>query len=360
MTTVFLTTNIGQPALDHLKSKGYTLDVFAEQEAPSKQQIIAGLRKRPDAMITNLRDPIDQDVIAAGKDCLKIIAQDSAGVDNIDLAAANRWRIPVSNTQDVLTDAVAEYALFIAGAAMRRLACSEKRVRQGLWQGWHPVHPFLGEELFDKTIGVVGTGKIGKAFVSRAAGFGVSFLLYDMHPDQGFADNVTRLLDTYHALGLHKHKQTIAYADWHTLLAESDVITVHTPLIKQGKGSTYHLLSTDAFARMKRGVCLVNTSRGPIVDEQALVKALRNGTVGYAALDVFEKEPLPLDSPLRAEEFVDRVRLYHHFASGGRISRLSLDPDKGMAGRCITALIRVLEGEDPADIPYVVNRNIFR
>ncbi|HXJ96967.1 MAG TPA: NAD(P)-dependent oxidoreductase, partial [Terriglobia bacterium] len=141
--------------------------------------------------------------------------------------------------------------------------------------------------------------------------------------------------------------------------------SVHVPLLRPGEAAqpTYHLFNENTFRLMKPTAYVINTSRGPVIDEIALAKALRDGVIAGAALDVFEKEPLPADSPLRDPALEDRLRLFNHFASAGRITRLSIDPNKGMAGRCVHGLIDVLErnyGGDPADMPYVVNKEAFR
>jgi len=135
-------------------------------------------------------------------------------------------------------------------------------------------------------------------------------------------------------------------------------------LLREGEAETptYHLINEKSLTLMKRTAYLVNTSRGPVVDENALAEALKAGVIAGAALDVFEKEPLPADSPLRDPALEDRVRLFNHFASAGRITRLSTDPSKGMAGRCVQGLIDVLEGNyggNPAKMPYVVNKEAF-
>jgi phosphoglycerate dehydrogenase-like enzyme len=142
------------------------------------------------------------------------------------------------------------------------------------------------------------------------------------------------------------------------LLEKSDYVSLHVPLTEE----TLHLIGRKALQRMKPSACLINTSRGPVVDEAALAEALKNGWIGGAALDVFENEPLPSDSPLRDPELTDRLRLFHHFASGTVETRLSIDPDIGMAGRCVQGLIDVLEGAYEGDIrqmPYVVNKEAF-
>jgi glyoxylate reductase len=147
-------------------------------------------------------------------------------------------------------------------------------------------------------------------------------------------------------------------------LSGADYVSIHVPLLREGETDkpTYHLINEKTLKLMKPTTYLVNSSRGPVVDEKALAQALKDKVIAGAALDVFEKEPLPPDSPLLDPEIADRTRLFHHFASGARITRLSVDPDKGMAGRTVQGLIDVLEGNyggDPTKMPYVVNKEAF-
>jgi phosphoglycerate dehydrogenase-like enzyme len=148
-------------------------------------------------------------------------------------------------------------------------------------------------------------------------------------------------------------------------IKQADFVSVHVPLLREGESDTptYHLFDERVFKQMKPTAFLVNTSRGPVVSEVALAAALKKNEIAGAALDVFEREPLPADSPLRDPAIEDRCRLYSHFASAGKITRLSPDPDKGMAGRCIQGLIDVLEGNYGGDIkkmPFVVNKEAFK
>ena len=142
-------------------------------------------------------------------------------------------------------------------------------------------------------------------------------------------------------------------------------VTIHVPLVRPGEGGTptYHLINEKTLRMMKPTAYLINNSRGPVVDEAAVAKALRENWIAGAALDVFAREPLPADSPLRDPAIEDRCRLYPHFASAGKITRLSTDPDKGMAGRCVQGLIDVLEQHyngDPSKMPFVVNKEAFK
>src|SRR5215470_8356884 len=160
---VFATSRIGDRAENFLRARGYDLEVFQGPEAPPKKFIIEKVKSGIDGLITTLRDPIDADVFEAGKGRLKVVAQIAVGVDNINRDDANRYRIPFTNTADVLTDATAEFAFFMMGSVARRLWDSEHLVRENKWGSWHPFLPFLGDEITGKTIAVIGTGRIGKA-----------------------------------------------------------------------------------------------------------------------------------------------------------------------------------------------------
>jgi lactate dehydrogenase-like 2-hydroxyacid dehydrogenase len=194
----------------------------------------------------------------------------------------------------------------------------------------------------------------------------MTILCYDAaYQDHSFVDRVRRVMEARFAERLCRNRQSIEYVSFEQALSESDFVSLHVPLIMPGDGPepTYHLISERELRMMKSMAYLVNTSRGPVVDEAALCKALLEDWIGGAALDVFEKEPLPMDSPLRDPRLEHKLRKFHHFASGGRATRLSTDPDVGMAGRCVQALIDVIEGNyegDPKKMPYVVNKEAFR
>ena len=363
---VFATCDIGQDALDVLRNRGYEVDVYPKPEAPPKELIIEKVRSGIDGLITTLRDPIDGEVFEAGKGTLKVVAQDAVGFDNINRADANRYKIPFTHTADVLTEATAEFAFLIMGAVARRLWASERLVREHEWSYWHPYLPFLGDEVTGKTIAIIGTGRIGLAMIKKCTGFDMNILCYDpAYQNQEYVRATQKVMDVRHASGIQREKTWIKYVNFEDALRDADYVSVHVPLIREGESETptYHLFNERTLRLMKPTAYLVNTSRGPVIDETALVKAVREKWIAGAALDVFEKEPLPATSPLLDTDIADRVRLFSHFASAGRITRLSTDPNKGMAGRCVQGLIDVLEGNysgDPSKMPYVVNKEVFK
>jgi glyoxylate reductase len=362
---VFATADIGREALDRLRELGYEVDVYADTEPPPKSLIVEKVRSGIDALITTLRDTIDEEVFAAGAGTLRVVAQCAVGFDNIDRAAANRYRVPFSNTADVLTEATAEFAFFLMGAVSRKLYSSEQLVEQNQWTSWHPYHPFLGDEVTGKSVAVIGTGRIGKAFAKKCIGLDMDLLLYDpISRDEKFAEYADREMQLRHEAGFSRQRRTVRYVSLDEALGQADYVSVHVPLLTPGESATptHHLMNEAKFKRMKRTAYLINTSRGPVVDECALYSALINDEIAGAALDVFEKEPLPADSPLRDPRLRDRLRLFHHFASGTRETRLSGDPEVGMAGRAVQAVIDVIEERydgDPSKMPYVVNRAAF-
>ncbi len=363
---IFATCNIGDAALDRLRQKGWQLEVYEQVEPPPQELILAKLQAGLDALITTLRDRLDERVFAAAAACgLRIVAQDAVGFDNVDRSAANRHRIPFSNTADVLTDATAEFAFFIMGCVARKTWPSEQMVREQTWSTWHPWHPWLGDEVTGRSVAVIGTGRIGKSFIHKAVGFDMDVLCHDAaYEDQAFVAGVQRLMDLRHELGFSRRRRTIAYVPFDEALRRADYVSLHVALTRPGESEqpTYHLMNEARFRQMKPGAYLINTSRGPVVDEQALAAALLEERIAGAALDVFEKEPLPADSPLRDERLKLKLRVFHHAASAARDTRLSVDPDVGMAGRTVQAVIDVLERRydgDPKRMPYVVNKEAF-
>ena len=361
---VFATCDIGE-SIDLLRKRGYDIEVYPNPVAPPKTLIIEKVKSGIDGLITTLRDPIDAEVFEAGKGSLKVIAQIAVGFDNINRADANRYKIPFTHTADVLTEATAEFAFFMLGVLARKMWPAEHLTRENQWGYWHPYLPFLGDEVTGKTIAVIGTGRIGLSLIKKCAGFDMNILCYDTaYQNHEYIKAIQETMDLRHARGISRDKNWIKYVDFDEALRDADFVSVHVPLLRESESSTptYHLFNERTLRMMKPTAYLVNSSRGPVVEEKALVKALRERWIAGAALDVYEKEPLPADSQLRDPAIADRCRLYPHFASAAQITRLSTDPNKGMAGRCAQGLIDVLEknyGGDITKMPYVVNKEAF-
>jgi glyoxylate reductase len=361
---IFATCDIGE-SINLLRERGYDVEVYPDPKAPPKSLIIEKVKSGIDGLITTLRDPIDAEIFEAGKGSLKVVAQIAVGFDNINRADANRYKIPFTHTADVLTEATAEFAFFMLGVLARKMWPAEHLTRENQWGYWHPYLPFLGDEVTGKTIAVIGTGRIGLALIKKCSGFDMNILCYDMaYQNHEYIKATQETMDLRHARGISRDKTWIKYVEFEDALRDADFVSVHVPLLREGESSTptYHLFNERTLRMMKPTAYLVNNSRGPVVEEKALVKALRERWIAGAALDVYETEPLPADSELRDSAIADRCRLYPHFASAAQITRLSTDPNQGMAGRCAQGLIDVLEknyGGDITKMPYVVNKEAF-
>jgi glyoxylate reductase len=202
--------------------------------------------------------------------------------------------------------------------------------------------------------------------IKKCAGFDMNILCYDpAYQNEAYIKAIQEVLDLRHARGISPENNWIKYGTTlEEILPQADYVSVHVPLLREGESPspTYHLFNERTLKMMKPTAFLVNTSRGPVVDEAALAGALKENWIAGAALDVYEEEPLPAGSLLRDPAIEDRCRLYPHFASAAQITRLSADPNKGMAGRCVQGLIDVLEanyGGDVTKMPYVVNKEAF-
>ena len=261
-------------------------------------------------MVCVLTDPVNADVLAAAPD-LKVVANIAVGYDNINVAAAHARHIVVTNTPDVLTQSTAEFTWALILAVTRRLVEGERLVRRGGWKGW-ALDFMLGMELGGKQLGIIGRGRIGRAVAARATAFGMSavFMAREGRP----------------ALGLPEMSLD-------ELLVSSDVISIHTPLTP----STRHLIDKRALARMKRSAYLVNTARGPVVDEEALAWALNEHLIAGAALDVYEKEPEIFAGLLGLENVV----LAPHLGSATRETRTA------MADLAVSNVLAVLQAVPP-------------
>jgi glyoxylate reductase len=243
------------------------VEVNPEDRPLTRQELLEKVCGR-DAVITQLVDKIDAEVMDAAKG-VKIFANYAVGYDNIDVAAATQRGILVTNTPGVLTDTTADLAWALLFAAARCIVPADKFTREGKYKAWAPML-FLGQDITGKTLGVIGSGRIGTAFAKKSKSFDMTVLYNDVSPNPRFeAETGGRFVDK------------------ETLLKESDFISLHVPLLP----STRHLISENEFKIMKKTAILINTSRGPVIDEQALVKALKEGEIWAAGLDVYENEP---------------------------------------------------------------------
>lgn len=271
MPKIFVTRLIPERGLNLLYDAfGQESVCVAPQDgALAREALLDGVRG-VDALLSILTETVDGEVMDAAGPPLRIVANYAVGYNNIDVAAATQRRIAVTNTPGVLTETTADLAWSLLMAAARRLGESERLLRAGQWTGWGPMQ-FLGVDIHGKTLGIYGMGRIGQAMARRARGFDMSVIYHDavrMSPEQEAQFN-TRFVDKA------------------TLLAESDFISVHCPLLPE----TRHAFSEIEFKAMKSSAVLVNSARGPVIDEAALARALRQGEIFAAGLDVFEEEP---------------------------------------------------------------------
>src|SRR3954454_6874302 len=225
---VFATSRIGEAAENRLRECGYDLEVFYGPEAPPKELIIEKVTSGIDGLITTLRDKIDAEVFQAGQGTLKVVAQIAVGFDNINRADANKYRIPFTNTADVLTEATAEFAFFMMGMLARKMWQSERLVREQTWPSWHPFLPFLGDEVTGKTVAIIGTGRIGLAMIKKCSGFDMNMLCYDpAYHNDSYVAGIQELMDLRQARGIQKEKTWIKYVEFEEAMLGADYVSVH-------------------------------------------------------------------------------------------------------------------------------------
>src|SRR5690348_3800175 len=233
---VFATCDIGEPALRRLRERGYEVHVYPNSDPPPKSLIIEKLQSGIDGLITTLRDSIDAELFEAGKGKLKVVAQIAVGFDNINRADANHHKIPFTHTADVLTEATAEFAFFMMGAIARKLWPSEKLVRDKRWGAWHPFLPFLGDEVTGKTVGIIGTGRIGLALIKKCTGMDMNILCYDpAYENREYVKTIQKVMDVRHRSGIQKHSTTIKYVTFDEALSHADFVSIHVPLLREGE-----------------------------------------------------------------------------------------------------------------------------
>ncbi len=271
MTKIYVTRQIPEAGIKILRDKGYQVEISQKDGVLTKEELILALRgKGYSAVLCLLTDKIDDEIFeAVGPQC-KVFANCAVGFDNIDLAAAKNRGVLITNTPGVLTETVAEHTFSLILSLAHRIPESDKFTRAGKYVGWAPML-FLGSDVYRKTLGVVGLGRIGSQVAYHAfKGFEMKILYYDPKPNVEF-----------------EKEYGARFVDLKVLLQESDFISIHVPLLP----STHHLISERELKMMKKTAYLINTSRGPIIDEKVLVMALKENWIRGAALDVYENEP---------------------------------------------------------------------
>jgi len=312
-SSVYVTRMIPQQTIDTLREH-HDVEVNPHDRALSKEELLQAVRGR-DAVISLLTDTIGGEVLdAAGPQC-RIVANYAVGFNNFDLDAATARGVIMTNTPGVLDDATATHAWALLLATARRIPESERYVRADKWHGWAPM-AFIGQDVDNKTLGIAGLGRIGSKFARKAAAFDMNIIYTDARPNTEF-----------------ERQYNARFVDKATLLREADYLSLHLPLL----ADTHHYIGAAELAAMKPTAVLINAARGPLVDEKALVAALRERVIWGAGLDVFEDEPRL--APGLAE--LDNVVIVPHIASATTQTRLAM-------GKIATDnVIRVLKGEAP-------------
>lgn len=318
---VYVTRQLPQPALDRLEEV-FEMEVNEEDRVLTRTELLNKV-KTCDVLLCLLTDDIDAEVMDANPN-LKGISNYAVGFNNIDVDAATERKLPVCNTPGVLTDTTADMAWALMFAAARRVAESDVFTRAGKFKGWGPMM-FLGLDIYGKTLGVVGTGRIGDAVARRSVGFNMKVLYYDVVQNAKLEQDI----------GAKR-------VELDELLKEADFVLIHVPLMPE----TTHLIGERELKLMKKTAILINNSRGPMVDEKALVEALKSGEIAYAGLDVFEDEPEL--APGLAE--LDNVVLTPHTSSATVETRTKM----GMLAA--ENAIAIIEGKLP---PHIVNPEVL-
>lgn len=324
MAKIFVTRQIPGKALEKLKVDGHDV-VVSEFDRPLSGEELVTKVKGADALLSLLTDRIDGDLMDAAGPQLKVISNYAVGFDNIDIKAATDRQIPVTNTpSDEVNEAVAEHTWVLIMAVARRVIEADEFTRQGGYKGWEP-DIFLGPSIIGKTLGIVGLGRIGSMVARRAKGYNMT-VLYNKHEPDPEAEK---------ELG-------VTFAPLDELLSKCDFVSLHLPLTDE----TRHIINAEALAKMKKGSYLINTARGPIVDEAALIAELESGNLAGAALDVYENEANIPPELLGMQNVITTP----HIASATHEARAK------MGEMAVAAILDVLSGEKPANI---VNKEVW-
>lgn len=309
MSRALVTRKLPSSVIDKLEA-ACEIDLYTGSKAIPREELLQRVKGK-DALVCLLTDAVDGALLDAAGPQLKIVANVAVGFNNIDVPACRARGVVVTNTPDVLTNACADFTWGLILAITRRLGEGERQLRAGAWGGWALDH-MLGMELRGKQLGLVGVGRIGRAVAEKAPAFGMTVAYAEPAPI---------------------NLPGAAHMPLDRLLATSDVVSLHVPMLPETK----HLINKKSLARMKRTAYLINTSRGPVVDEEALAWALKERLIAGAALDVYEKEPEVHPALLSLEN----VLLIPHLASATTETRTA------MADLAVSNVIAVLNGQPP-------------
>jgi glyoxylate reductase len=320
---VYVTLPIPAAGMDRLMNNGVEVEVNPHERPLTREELLEAVADR-DGVLCMLNDRIDAEVFAAAGPKCKVFANYAVGFNNIDIEAASEAGVAITNTPGVLTETTADLTWSLMLSVARRIVEADKYFRSGQWDGWRPMQ-FLGNDIHGATLGIVGAGRIGTAVAKRGTGFDMKLLYTDA------AEN-----EELDGLG----GQRVALSD---LLQQSDFISLHVPLTEQ----THYLIGQEQLSMMKPTAYLINTARGPVIDEKALVEALREGRIAGAGLDVYENEPHP--APGLTD--LDNVVCITHLGSATQATRSK------MAEMAADNLLAGMQGKRP---PNLVNTDVHK
>jgi lactate dehydrogenase-like 2-hydroxyacid dehydrogenase len=314
-----IVTRRWHPEVEQLLVEKFDTQLNQDDHSMSVAELQDALRNA-DAVLPTVCDKVSAEVLGADNIRAKILGSNGVGFNHIDLDAAKAAGLTVTNTPEVLTDCTADLAMTLLLAIARRAGEGERHLRNGEWTGWRPTH-MMGTSVTGKTLGLIGMGRIARAVAARAAhGFNMKIIFHDPFPPR--AEDIAGLNATQ-------------CASPEEVFAQADFVSLHCP----GGKETYHLIGADAFRAMQPGAFLINTARGDVVDEAALVEALENGEIAGAGLDVFEKEPAVTAGLLQLENVV----LLPHLGSA------TMETRKAMGMRVVENIEAFFNGETPRD-----------
>jgi glyoxylate reductase len=319
---VFISRRIPEAGIKYLRKAGHKVDIYPQEQAIPRRELLETIHQY-DALLPVLTEQIDEELLGRAKR-LKIVANYAVGYNNIDVAACTSKNIAVTNTPDVLTEATADLTFGLLLGVAKRMIEGDNLTRSGKFAGWGPLM-LLGSDVSRKTLGVIGAGRIGSAVIQRAGGFDMKILYTDTQPRPDIED-----------------KFNAKFVSLDELLNESDFVTIHVPLSRE----TYHLIDANRLNQMKESAYLINTSRGPVVDERALLNALKEKRIAGAGLDVYENEPALAPGLARLTNTV----LLPHIASA------TVETRNKMALMAAENIIKMAQGEIP---PNLVNKDLY-